>query len=163
MFYKLSAVANASATFTFTPPTSTYRNIVVLQFRPVNSGDTVTKSAGDSTNSGSTNAMSTGSISFTVGANGTVAVAMLQKGYGAQDDLSMQIGGVAVDGFVSESTTFSKWLTLMYKIFSTSQSGITGNANQSGSNTFPWVANIVAFNDDPSGGAGATLMPRAID
>jgi hypothetical protein len=162
-FYKIGAVANATATFTFTSPTSTYRNIIVLQFRPVNSGDTVTKSAGDSTNSGSTNACSTGNISFTVGANGTVAVAMVHLMYGTVEASNIDIATLAADGYTSLAGAGGKWLTFFYKVFNTSQSGINGSLNQGNSNTYNWVSNIVAFNDDPSGGAGTTLMPRAID
>ena len=138
MGYKLAGVANAAATFTLTLGAArTYRDILVLQFRP-DSGETVTKVAGPSSAVGSSNTP----LSSTISPAGTDLVVVGGVGHYDYNESNWLIGGVSADGYRWPGQPY--FSGIWYKIYSSSQSSIAAQCTLGGSAA--WACNILAFN-----------------
>lgn len=132
--YRLSGVANATATFTLTTASKPYRRILVWQFRP-DSGDTVARVAG-ATGQGTSTTPTSGTIS----PSGTDLVVL--GGYGEYSVGAVTgevINGVAADAVqdVGISRTCS-WYRLLTSGFS---SGTAACVIPSAA----WICTIIAF------------------
>jgi len=132
--YKLSASANASATFTATMPSARRGSVDVWTFNTgsgTNSLDQENSDTGSSNISDSDNITTTGT--YTVAIGGSAAV-------GGQEAEDSEIDGEVATGFAHSGSYNASF----YKIMNVS----AGAAIASGCNNDSWVGNIIAFKNE---------------
>jgi hypothetical protein len=145
--YKLSAVANATATFALTTINNVYLlRIIALQFRP-DSGDVVTKDQNQATGTGYGTTPLTGNITTTGDDEVTTCGESLNYG---PNPTAEKIGGIAADGVVDASTDgASAW----YRILNATASSINGQATLGGN--YDWAILLNSFKATATGGGAA--------
>lgn len=137
--YRLSGVANATATFTATLSASrSWKRIVVMQYRP-GSGETVTKDvSGTRENSGTGTSLASGSFS-TTGTDGVVCG--LSGIYTTPTFSSAAIGGVSADQTKQQGGAYA-WCRIVTAGLTTQTATVTSSSSSI------WAATVLAFKSE---------------
>jgi hypothetical protein len=148
MAYKISADANATATFRLTlDGASNQPSIVVMQFRP-DSGDTVTLDAGPADGTGQSSALLTASFSTT--GTDEVVIAGRYKHYDTAG--TFQIADANADGSAGAGGELDAFL--WYSIFTSAQTNI--HAQEDVDYAY-WATSALAFKSVAAGGGGLAI------
>ena len=137
--YRLSAVADAAATFRLTTQSKEFRGLIVWQFRP-DTGEVCTKVA-------AAEGQGTGTSAASGGISPSDGDLVVFGGFAHFDAITLSnraINGVAADAFEDAvATDFSSW----YRILTTGFTNGTATVTQDLS--IDWICNIIAFQAIP--------------
>ena len=140
--YVLSAAANSTSTFRMTSDSVAFRRIIVMQFRP-DASETVSLDAGPNAANVTTGSTQTTATITTTGTD-EVVIANLKTYDPTSGYTSATIGGAAVDGSATVGGSNDPAF-MIYKLFTSTQSGITGVFTDTISDTEKSRMEILAF------------------